>query len=246
MRVNICVVIPCYNHSEKLKEIITNISTRKLDIILVDDASSTEHARVIDQLNSEVVKLILVRHKENKGKGGAVKSGLIHAKKLGFTHALQIDADGQHNLGDMDAFISEAYAKPKSLISGRPIYNDTIPKSRLYGREITHFWVRVETLSNKVVDTMCGYRVYPLEETVALAQEVTLGDRMDFDIEVMVRLAWRNVDIHFIPTLVTYPPDGSSHFKPLHDNLIISWMHTRLFFGMLIRLPKLLWQRSKA
>jgi hypothetical protein len=156
---------------------------------------------------------------------------------------LQIDADGQHDLSDTEQLLQLVEKNPKSLISGQPVYDDSIPKSRLWGRSITHFWVHIETCSLQVKDTMCGFRIYPLQSTCQLINDVTLGKRMDFDIEIMVRLFWRNVDIKFVPTHVDYPEDGQSHFRPLQDNVLISWLHTRLVFGMLLRLPLLLWRK---
>ncbi|NQZ08546.1 MAG: glycosyltransferase family 2 protein, partial [Algicola sp.] len=107
----------------------------------------------------------------------------------------------------------------------------------------THFWVWVETLSFTIKDTMCGFRVYPLKPCIELIQAKTLGTRMDFDIEIMVRLYWRGVATLFLPTKVIYPEDGISHFQPVADNVRITWMHTRLFFGMLLRSPVLLWRK---
>lgn len=134
---------------------------------------------------------------------------------------------------------------PEALISGQPIYDDSIPRSRLYGRWITHVWVWIETLSLQLKDSMCGFRVYPVSPTLQLAARVSLGKRMDFDTEVMVRLYWQGNTSYFLPTRVTYPPDGLSHFDALKDNVRISLMHTRLFFGMLPRIPALLFRRRR-
>ena len=185
----------------------------------------------------------LLTHQMNPGKGGAVITGLMAAKKLGFSHVLQVDADGQHDLNDIDALLALSLQYPLALISGKPVYDDSIPKGRLWGRSITHFWVHIETLSLQVKDTMCGFRVYPLATSCQLIQQISLGKRMDFDIEIMVRLFWRNVDIKFVPTKVDYPEDGQSHFRALHDNVLISWLHTRLVIGMLVRFPYLVMSR---
>lgn len=140
--------------------------------------------------------------------------------------------------------LAEAERYPDALISGQPLYDDSIPKSRLYGRYITHFWVWIETLSLSIRDSMCGFRVYPLAATLALCDRRAIGQRMDFDTEIMVRLYWQGTRSRFIPTRVTYPASGLSHFDALYDNLRISWMHTRLFFGMLPRIPRLLAMRK--
>jgi glycosyltransferase involved in cell wall biosynthesis len=207
---------------------------------MINDGSSEEASTLFYQLTQKYPFLTLVEHSVNQGKGAAVQTGLKEAYGQGFTHALQIDADGQHDLNDVDKMLFESKAHPKALISGKPVYDESVPKHRYYARNITHFWVWVETLSFKIKDTMCGYRVYPLAETIALLSKQSIGKRMDFDIEIMVRLFWEKIECRFIPTAVEYPEDGVSHFRALEDNVLISWMHTKLFFGMLIRIPSLL------
>jgi glycosyltransferase involved in cell wall biosynthesis len=179
----------------------------------------------------------------NQGKGGAMMAGLREAQRRGHTHALQIDADGQHDPGDIPKFLATARARVAELVCGTPVYDASIPKGRLYGRYLTHVWVWINTLSFEIRDSMCGFRVYPLNATVAVLDSATLGRRMDFDTEVLVRLYWRGVRFANVPTRVTYPLDGISHFKALRDNVLISRMHARLFFGMLLRLPVLLWRK---
>lgn len=234
-----CVVIPCYNHGAMMASVLLRLSPLGLPVIIIDDGSDDITRAQLAPLLTE--QIILIRLPENQGKGAAVMRGLQAATAAGFSHALQVDADGQHQIEDSPKLLAEARRHPECLISGQPVYDDTIPKSRLYGRYITHFWVWVETLSLSIKDSMCGFRVYPLEPVQALARPI--GQRMDFDTEIMVRLYWRGTPSRFIPTRVTYPLDGISHFDALHDNLRISWMHTRLFFGMLPRIPSLLKKR---
>lgn len=235
-----CVVIPCYNHGAMMASVLSRLSPLGLPVIIIDDGSDDITRAQLAPLLTE--QIILIRLPENQGKGAAVMRGLQAATAAGFSHALQVDADGQHQIEDSPKLLAEARRHPECLISGQPVYDDTIPKSRLYGRYITHFWVWVETLSLSIKDSMCGFRVYPLEPVQALARPI--GQRMDFDTEIMVRLYWRGTPSRFIPTRVTYPLDGISHFDALHDNLRISWMHTRLFFGMLPRIPSLLKRQS--
>ena len=118
-----------------------------------------------------------------------------------------------------------------------------MPLVRYYFRYLTHVWVWINTLSFELRDTMCGFRVYPLAPITEMLSSEPCGERMDFDIEVMVRWVWRNWQVQNLPTRVHYPLDGISHFQGWRDNLLISWMHTRLFFGMLTRLPLILWRR---
>ena len=235
-----CIVIPNYNHTVLLDELITTLAQFNLPMIMVNDASHQQATELFRDLAIKHPSLRVIEHKENQGKGGAVQTGLCAAFEQGYSHALQVDADGQHDLNDVEKLMAESRQFPAALISGKPIYDDSIPKHRYYARNITHFWVWVETLSFKIKDTMCGYRVYPLAATVGLIKEQKLGKRMDFDIEVMVKLFWQNIELRFIDTAVDYPEHGISHFRALEDNILISWMHTRLFFGMLPRIPSLL------
>lgn len=235
-----CIVIPNYNHTTKLDEFIHRLEEFNLPVIMVNDGSAEQATLLFKQLAHKYSYLTLVEHSVNQGKGAAVQTGLKAAYNQGFTHALQIDADGQHDLNDVGKMLLESKSYPQALISGKPVYDDSVPKHRYYARNITHFWVWVETLSFQIKDTMCGYRVYPLTETIALFSKQSIGKRMDFDIEIMVRLFWQKIECRFIPTAVEYPEDGISHFRAFEDNVLISWMHTKLFFGMLIRIPSLL------
>lgn len=244
---NYCVIIPNYNHTHGLDKLLAEIAHYQLPIIMINDGSDDANRAILESLVSKVSQLTLLHHPQNQGKGGAVQTGLKYAYQQGFSHAIQIDADGQHNVDDFEQFITASKQQPTALISGLPVYDESIPKHRLYARNITHFWVWVETLSFAIKDTMCGFRVYPLALTQQLLNTKVLGKRMDFDIEIMVRLYWLGAKITFIPTKVAYPEHGISHFRGLEDNLLISWLHTRLCFGMLWRAPKLLyrsWSRA--
>ncbi|WP_421148768.1 glycosyltransferase family 2 protein [Aeromonas dhakensis] len=230
---NPCILIPCYNHAAPLAAVLARLAEFKLPCLLVDDGSEPVAAAALDALAAQHPWVSLLRHPHNQGKGGAVMTGLRRAHELGFSHALQVDADGQHDLTDLPALLAEARQHPAALVSGRPLYDDSVPKGRLYGRYITHVWVWIETLSFAIKDSMCGFRVYPLASTCALLERVALGRRMDFDTEVMVRLHWAGVPMRFVPTRVIYPVDGRSHFRLFRDNLDISWMHTRLVCRLL-------------
>ncbi|WDF93852.1 glycosyltransferase family 2 protein [Aeromonas dhakensis] len=230
---NPCLLIPCYNHAGPLAAVLARLAEFELPCLLVDDGSEPVAAAALDALAAQHPWVSLLRHPHNQGKGGAVMTGLRRAHELGFSHALQVDADGQHDLTDLPALLAEARQHPAALVSGRPLYDDSVPKGRLYGRYITHVWVWIETLSFAIKDSMCGFRVYPLAPTCALLERVALGRRMDFDTEVMVRLHWAGVPMRFVPTRVIYPVDGRSHFRLFRDNLDISWMHTRLVCRLL-------------
>lgn len=239
-----CVLIPCYNHGAMMSRVLARLQPFDLPCIVVDDGSDDATRDELARLAAENSNLTLIRLPVNAGKGAAVLRGMQAAADAGFSHAVQVDADGQHDIEDIPRLLALAKEHPTALISGQPIYDGSIPRSRLYGRWVTHVWVWIETLSLQLKDSMCGFRVYPVAPTLQLAQHVTLGKRMDFDTEVMVRLYWQGNTSYFIPTRVTYPLDGLSHFDALKDNLRISRMHTRLFFGMLPRIPSLLLRRS--
>lgn len=231
-----CVVIPAYNHPAALPDKVACIVALGLPCMLVNDGSSDQTGSVIDALALRYENVTAIHHTQNSGKGAAVKSGLRAAFAQGYTHALQIDADDQHQLDDIPRFLQLAAAQPQALIAGYPQYDDSLPTARKYARYITHFWVWLETLSLTAVrDSMCGFRVYPLQETIALLETESIGNRMDFDIDIIVRLHWRGVPIVNMPTRVRYPADGSSHFQVWRDNLLISALHARLFFSMLWR-----------
>lgn len=238
-----CVLIPCYNHGAMLASVLARLAPFNLPVIVVDDGSDARTKQHIAALDAPQLRVLTLPH--NQGKGAAVIAGLRAAAAAGFSHALQLDADGQHQVEDTPRMLAEAERYPHCLISGQPQYDASIPKSRLYGRYITHFWVWVETLSFSLKDSMCGFRVYPLAASLELCDRRPIGQRMDFDTEIMVRLYWQGTPSRFIRTRVTYPPSGVSHFDALHDNLRISWMHTRLFFGMLPRIPQLLSRRRQ-
>ena len=167
-------------------------------------------------------------------------TGIRHAAKVGYSHVVQIDADGQHRVADIPRFLEQAAAHPQALIVGCPQYDKTVPTLRLSARYLTHVWVSINTLSRQIKDSMCGFRVYPLPAMMELDRRQKLGQRMNFDIEVLVRLYWAGLEIINLPTPVSYPADSISHFRGWLDNYLISRLHATLFFGMLVRSPMLI------
>ena len=228
-------VIPHYNHSATVGAVVEKLQQFGLPVLIVDDGSSPVHKAVLEQFPQNE-QLSLLFCPKNGGKGAAVKAGLMQAQKLGFSHAIQVDADGQHNLDDIQQMLAYSQQQPNAVVCGRPIYGDDAPKARLYGRKITNFWIAINTLSTDIEDGMCGFRLYPLSSTVPLLEQEKLGNYMDFDIEILVRLHWRKIPMIWIDTPVKYESSGVSHFRGWADNWLISKMHARLFFGMLKRL----------
>jgi glycosyltransferase involved in cell wall biosynthesis len=241
-----CVLIPIYDHASTIYRLAGALSALAIPIYIVDDGSHEPTRAELARAAADFRFVRLARLAKNSGKGAAVMHGLRLARAHGMTHALQIDADGQHDAADATRFLERGAARPDALILGQPLFDASIPKARLYARALTNFWVRVETLSLAVKDTQCGFRLYPLSSTCELIERASLPQRMAFDIAIVVRLAWQGVPVENLATRVAYPPGGVSHFDLWADNLRISLTHTRLVFGMLLRLPQLLARRHVA
>jgi glycosyltransferase involved in cell wall biosynthesis len=236
-----CLVIPVYNHDQALAKMLPKLKKHGLTCLLVDDGSEAASAKRLGALAQKEKSWVrLLRLETNQGKGGAVMAGVRAAAKARFTHALQIDADGQHDPADVPRFLDAAKKDPEALVCGSPVYDDSVPFSRRWGRLLTNVWIWINTLSFDIKDGMCGYRLYPLAPLLKVAAAAKLGRRMDFDTDLLVRLKWRGLRVVTLPVRVRYPLDGSSHFQMLRDNVLISRMHARLFFGMLVRSPLLL------
>ena len=235
-------LVPNFRHARLLPATLAGLREFQLPIVIVDDGSGASDRAVLEKLANESDTFVLYLE-QNGGKGHAVKAGLRWLYQQGYSHAFQIDADGQHDQSVVPSFLQMSAQHPEAVICGAPQYDDSAPKSRLYGRMITNFWVTIETWSRQIKDAMCGFRVYPLEATEHILTSARIGDRMDFDIEFLVRLYWLGVDLKWLPIRVEYPADGISHFKGLRDNALISWMHTKLFFHMLWRWPSFVWRR---
>jgi len=231
-----CFVIPVYNHEGAIAETLASLDEFNLPYILVDDGCDEPCRIELQRLEQNYgLRVHLVVRQANGGKGAAVKSGLRAAKELGYSHGIQVDADGQHCPADIPQFIEKSRKCPDSLICGYPQYDKSVPKVRLWGRYLTHVWIWINTLSLEIKDSMCGLRCYPLSRTVDLLDNEYTGDRMDFDPEILVRWYWTRSGLCQVPVNVSYPIDGVSHFRGFEDNFLISAMHTRLFFGMLAR-----------
>ncbi len=246
---DVCLVIPFYNHEASIAGVIQELKPLGLPCFLVNDGSHERCDAVLSQIERQEGSWVrLIRYQPNQGKGMAVMTGLAAAAEEGYTHAVQIDADGQHRVIDVRTLLQLATDNPQAMITGYAVYDQSVPKSRLYARYLTHVWVWINTLSLRVRDSMCGLRVYPLQVTLDVWRQSQrswlwwIGKRMSFDVEILVHLCWRNVPIINTPVPVTYPTDGVSHFRVWLDNWQISSAHARLFVGMVLRLPVLAWR----
>ncbi len=232
----LCAIIPAYRHYLELPRLIAALKDACETVIIVDDGNESPAREAIAALHAPEQGVLAIRQSPNAGKGAAMMAGFRAAIDRGFTHALQIDADGQHDVADLPKFIAAMRAAPDAVICGQAIYDASVPKARKIGRNITHFWVWVETCSFDIADSMCGYRLYPLNEVAAVLKGGPVGARMDFDTEIAVRLHWRGARIINLPTRVIYPEGNVSNFAMLADNVRISLMHTRLVIQAPFRL----------
>jgi glycosyltransferase involved in cell wall biosynthesis len=235
MTVRIAALIPTFDNPHTIRSVVESVRAFVPDVLVVDDGSAEPAQTAIAALAREGVAMV-VRRERNGGKGAAVKAGLVALHERGFSHALQIDADGQHDVHDIPRFLAAAREHPQALITGTPQFDASAPKSRMMGRQITRFWTNVETLGRVIIDPMCGFRIYPLAP--ALHVKVR-GDAMDFDPEIAVAIAWEGVPVLNLPTRVRYigkDQGGVSHFRLWRDNVLISWMHTRQVCALFVRL----------
>lgn len=235
--IKLCLVVPHYNHTQSFAAFLPKLLGLNLTSIVVDDGSDPSAKADLVSMLADQPRIQLVEHARNRGKGAAMWTGAHAARQVGFTHMLQIDADGQHDVNDVARFIEEATAHPEAMISGAPQFDESAPKARVYGRKVTDFWVALETGTLAIKDSLCGFRVYPLNEFELVFDKYHIGKRMDFDTDVLVKSVWEGIDIRFIDTNVVYLENSVSHFHYLQDNLRLIWLHTRLMLGMGVRLP---------
>lgn len=234
-------LIPVYNHPATVEAVVSALIRQRIHVIVVDDGSDAPTRDACDRCAK--LGATVIHRKVNGGKGAAMISGFRAAAKAGFTHVVQIDADGQHDISAVQHFLTLSKKYPDALICGYPQYDKTVPSARFWGRKLTNFWVAVNSLSMSFADAMCGLRVYPVSAALQITSNARIGLRMEFDPEILVRLIWMGVRVKNLPVAVTYPADGVSHFRGLHDNMRISLMHAKLFILMLTRFPFILCSR---
>lgn len=222
----VCGLVPVYNNPLTLERVVSRVLAYIDSVIIVDDGS-TDDTRVIAQrlVNDSAGRVYLKRLPRNSGKGAAVQAGQQLAQAHGFTHALQVDADGQHNLEDIPQFLERAREHPQALIAGSPVFGDDIPALRRHGRKLTTLVTAIEAGSLSLPDAMCGFRVYPLPAILTLGR---LSKRMVYDPEVLVRASWAGIPIVTVTTRVRYlsaEEGGVSHFRMVRDNVINVCVH---------------------
>lgn len=238
----LCLLIPIYNHHETIERVIEELAPFDLPCMIIDDGSNEATRAKLCDVNDRHSWVHIQTRSENGGKGAALKDGYRLAHSKGFSHVIQLDADGQHAKSDVPRLAEIAAAQPTAMILIAPTFENA-PRSRRYGRLVSCFFVWLECCSLAIRDPLCGFRCLPLAPLISILDRVRCGDRMDFDPEIAVRLVWDGVPVVNIPGQITYPRSGVSHFKMWRDNVLISWLHTRLLAGMIIRLPQWLARR---
>lgn len=223
-------IVPCYHHEASLKVFVPQLLATQIPVLVVDDGNETPI--------SPIPGAMLVRCDVNGGKGAALEAGAKWAQTQGYTHLIQIDADGQHAVADALAMVEAAKAEPHTLFSGFPVYDDSVPKAREKGREVTRFFIRLET-GLKREDALCGCRVYPLKQFLEVVQKVR-SRQMGFDPEMVVKWVWQGYAVKQHLVHVTYPLDGVSNFRMLRDNMTFFAVHARLCCGRLLRWLRIL------
>ena len=227
------VIIPTYNNALTISKVISDVKEYASDIIVVNDGS-TDNTRDI-LVGIEGIKVI--DYTVNKGKGYALKSGLSKAYEWGFRYAITIDSDGQHYADDIPVFIDRIEEVPDSLLIGaRNLTADNMPSKNTFANKFSNFWYKVET-GKKLSDTQSGYRLYPLSKIQNIH---FITHRYEFEVEIIVRAAWRGVNVENIPIKVYYAPEEErvSHFRPLQDFTRISILNTVLVtFALLFYYP---------
>ena len=223
-----CLLIPIYNHKDTIGGVLDSLADLGLPCLIVDDGSNESTQATLRRESIRRPWVEIVRLPVNRGRGAALREGYRRAGARAFSHVVQLDADGQHDPTDVSKFLDAARREPEALILGRPIFGAESPRARLYGRKLSQAFVWAVTGSLAIRDPLCGFRCFPLSRTLPVLDDVTLGDRMDFDPEIVVRLAWEGVPIVNIPTRVRYFRGGLSHFRMVRDNLLIIRTYVRL------------------
>ncbi|HUW39222.1 MAG TPA: glycosyltransferase family 2 protein [Rhodocyclaceae bacterium] len=242
------VLIPSYNPGEKVYDTVRAARRYWTPVWVVVDGSNDGSAEGLQAMAAQDAGLRVMVLARNQGKGAAVLYGLDQAAAAGYSHVLTMDSDGQHPAERIPAFMAESLRQPAAMILGVPVFDASAPGLRVNGRRVSNGWANLETLWAGIGDSLFGFRVYPVDALRRVMRDQRWMRRFDFDPEAVVRLSWRGVRAVNLPAAVRYfraEEGGVSHFRYLRDNLLLTWMHARLFFGFLLRLPLLLARRAR-
>src|ERR1700678_3206171 len=239
------VLIPSFNPGPRVMATVRAALEQWAPVWVVVDGSTDRSEQRLLAMAAADSRLRVFVLPRNQGKGAAVLHGLREASAAGYTHALTMDSDGQHPAQCIQAFMDAALAAPGAMVLGCPVFDATAPSLRVKGRKISNWWANLETLWAGIDDSLYGFRVYPIDALIQVMRAQPWMRRFDFDVEAAVRLSWRGVRAINLPAPVRYfrPEEGGvSHFNYWRDNVLLTWMHFRLFWGFVARLP-LLWAR---
>jgi len=240
------VLIPSYNPGAKVYETVAAARAQWAPVWVVVDGSTDGSAQQLQALAEGDPGLHVIVLPRNGGKGAAVLHGIDIAAAQGFTHVLTMDSDGQHPAPLIPQFMAASAAQPGAMVLGVPVFAADAPRLRVNGRKVSNGWANLETLWAGIGDSLFGFRVYPIAQLVDVMRRQPWMRRFDFDTEAVVRLAWRGVAPVNIAAPVKYlaaSEGGVSHFRYGRDNVLLTWMHSRLLLGFAWRLPLLVARR---
>jgi glycosyltransferase involved in cell wall biosynthesis len=222
-----CVIVPTYNNHKTLKKVLDSILDFTTNIIIVNDGSTDDTFEILQQYS----QLTQIHHPKNIGKGRALRNGFRKAIEMHFEYAITIDSDGQHFASDIPNFIAEIQKEPNSLLIGsRNMTQENVPKKSSFGNKFSNFWFKFET-GIVLEDTQSGFRLYPLN----LIPKQFYTNKFEFEIEVIVRSAWKGIIVKNIPIQILYDPlERVSHFRPFKDFTRISILNTVLVINALL------------
>lgn len=221
-----CIIIPTYNNNKTISAVISDVLAFTSNIIVVNDGATDNTSDIVNQFKE---KITILEYKPNKGKGVALRTGIKKAQELGYRYAITIDSDGQHYANDIPIFIDEIEKNPDTLLVGaRNLNQENMPKKNTFGNKFSNFWFKLFTHID-LPDTQSGYRLYPIEKMKGTKY---FTKKYEFEIEVMVKAAWKGIDVKPVPIKVFYAEGDErvTHFRPFKDFARISLLNTYLFF----------------
>jgi glycosyltransferase involved in cell wall biosynthesis len=242
------VLIPSYNPGPNVYSTVHAALEQWAPVWVIIDGSTDHSEHRLSEMAAAQPNLRVSVLPKNNGKGAAVLFGMREAQALGFTHVLTMDSDGQHPAESIAPFMQTSFSSPAAMVLGKPVFDDSAPGLRVKGRKISNWWANLETLWAGIDDSLFGFRVYPIAPLISIMRRQLWMRRFDFDVEAAVRLCWHGVIPINLPAKVRYfkPEEGGiSHFNYWRDNALLSWMHFRLFFGFILRLPSLAARRLR-
>jgi len=240
----VCLLIPCFDHGAPLRGVLESLAPYALPCLVIDDGSAPETQAALARAERELPFVRVHRLPRNGGKGVALAAGFRLAAADGFTHALHLDADGQHDPAAVPDFLEAMQKDPDALVLGKPVFDASAPRARIWARQLSRAAVWTATLSLEIHDPLCGMRGVPLALALRVLDAGPLGPRMEFDPEFAVRCVWAGARVVNVPVAVSYPAGGLSHFDVVRDYPAMASTYVRLWLGMLARAPRLLAARA--